>query len=50
MASAEEVRPGPRPPTLRPHQDKTGEAGAGSATHILPAEYALHADSEFVVA
>jgi hypothetical protein len=27
-ASADsEVRPGPRPPTLRPHQGKTGEAG-----------------------
>src|SRR6266496_3478285 len=39
-ASADsEVRPGPRPPTLRPHHSKAREAGPEALTHILPAEY-----------
>src|SRR6266487_2320517 len=39
-ASADsEVRPGPRPPTLRPHHSKAREAGPEALTHILPADY-----------
>ena len=42
MASAEsEVRPGPRPPTLRAYRRKTSEAVPGAPTHILPADSAL---------
>src|SRR5712691_11522547 len=38
-ASADsEVRPGPRPPTLRPQQRKPTEAGPGALPHILPAD------------
>src|SRR6266516_5527117 len=41
MASAEsEVRPGPRPPTLRAYRRKTSEAVPGAPTHILPADSA----------
>jgi hypothetical protein len=40
-ASADsEVRPGPRPPTLRPYHLKTGEAGPEAPIHILPADSA----------
>jgi hypothetical protein len=49
-ASADsEVRPGPRPPTLRPNQSKTTEQGR-STIHILPADYALPVDGEFAAA
>src|SRR6266487_714407 len=41
-ASADsEVRPGPRPPTLRPHHSKAREAGPEALTHILPADSLL---------
>src|SRR6185437_2132330 len=44
-ASADsQVRPGPRPPTLRPHQGKTGEAGPEALpTSSLPSLYSSHA-------
>src|SRR5690349_46274 len=38
---------GPRPPTLRPNQSKTWKQGR-STTHILPADYALPIDGDFV--
>ena len=42
-ASAEsEVRPGPRPPTLRPHHRKSTEAGPEATIHSLPAEYGMY--------
>src|SRR5215475_12182606 len=47
-ASAEsKVRPGPRPPTLRPHQAKPGEAGpAHLSTSSLPIRNVYYSDSQ----
>jgi hypothetical protein len=46
-ASADsEVRPGPRLPTLRPHQSRSGKPGR-STTHTLPAESGPPVDARF---
>src|SRR5215813_9046252 len=46
-ASADsEVRPGPRPPTLRPTNPKPRKQGR-STIHILPAEYERHVTPGF---